>query len=73
MESFIVDRIENGLVILERDNKTFLQVPLTVFVSPVSEGSVILVDADGNYYVDEAKTAARKAKLFQLQKNIFSD
>ncbi len=73
METFIVDRLENDLVILERDNKTFLQVPLTVFVSPVSEGSVVLVDADGNYYVDEAKTAARKAKLFQLQKNIFSD
>ena len=73
METFIVDRLENDLVILERDNKTFLQVPLTVFVSPVSEGSVVLVDADGNYYVDKAKTAARKAKLFQLQKNIFSD
>lgn len=73
METFIVDRLENDLVILERDNKTFLQVPLTVFVSPVSEGSVVLVDVDGNYYVDEAKTAARKAKLFQLQKNIFSD
>ncbi len=73
METFIVDRLENDLVILERDNKTFLQVPLTMFISPVSEGSVILVDADGNYYVDEAKTAARKAKLFQLQKNIFSD
>lgn len=73
METFIVDRLENDLVILERDNETFLQVPLTVFVSPVSEGSVVLVDADGNYYVDEAKTAARKAKLFQLQKNIFSD
>ena len=73
METFIVDRLENDLVILERDNKTFLQVPLTVFVSPVSEGSVVLVDADGNYYVDEAKTAARKAKLFQLQKNIFAD
>ena len=73
METFIVDRLENDLVILERDNKTFLQVPLTVFVSLVSEGSVVLVDADGNYYVDEAKTAARKAKLFQLQKNIFSD
>lgn len=73
METFIVDRLENDLVILERDNKTFLQVPFTAFVSPVSEGSVVLVDADGNYYVDEAKTAARKAKLFQLQKNIFSD
>lgn len=73
METFIVDRLENDLVILERDNKTFLQVPLTAFVSPVSEGSVVLVDADGNYYVDEAKTAARKAKLFQLQKKFFSD
>ena len=73
METFIVDRLENDLVILESENKTFLQVPLTVFVSPVSEGSVVLVDADGNYYVDDAKTAARKAKLFQLQKNIFSD
>lgn len=73
METFIVDRIENDVVILESEKKTLLQVPLTVFVSPVSEGSVVLVDADGNYYVDEAKTTARKAKLFQLQKNIFSD
>ena len=73
MALFIVDRLENDLVILESENKTFLQVPLTAFSSPVSEGGVVFVGADGKYYVDDAKTATRKAKLFQLQKNIFAD
>ncbi|MGN0519503.1 MAG: DUF3006 domain-containing protein [Candidatus Fimenecus sp.] len=73
MKTFIVDRIENDLVILESEKKTFLQVPLEDFISPVQEGSVVFVGADGKYRADEAKTAARKAKLFQLQKNIFSD
>lgn len=73
METFIVDRLENDLVILERDNKTFLQVPLADFIPPVQEGGVVFVGADGKYRADEAETAARKAKLFHLQKNIFAD
>lgn len=73
MEFYIVDRIENGIAVLECKNKTFIQVPLSDFSSPIGEGSVVVRDADGKLCADEAKTAERKAKLFALQKNIFSD
>ncbi|MGN0570589.1 MAG: DUF3006 domain-containing protein [Candidatus Fimenecus sp.] len=68
-----MDRIENNFAILECEEKSCIQVPLSDFLSSVREGNVVVKDINGKFYVDEEKTAARKAKLFQLQKNIFSD
>lgn len=73
MSFFIVDRIENGLAVLECENKTFIQVPISDFSSPIGEGSVVVRNSDGKFCTDTVKTAERKAKLFALQKNIFSD
>lgn len=72
-EFWIVDRIENNIVVLETKEKTHLDVSLALFPDAVKEGDVVILCADGTYKTDEAKTKARKAKLFELQKKIFGD
>ena len=70
---WIVDRIENNIAVLEAKDKTHLDVPLSLFPDTVKEGDVVVLCEDGTYKTDEAKTKARKAKLFELQKKIFGE
>ena len=70
---WIVDRIENNIVVLEAMDKSHSDVPLSLFPDTVKEGDVVILREDGTYKTDEAKTKARKAKLFELQKKIFGE
>lgn len=70
---WIVDRIENNIAVLEANDKTHLDVPLSLFPDTVKEGDVVILREDGTYKTDEAKTKARKAKLFEMQKKIFGE
>lgn len=70
---WIVDRIENNIVVLEANDKTHLDVPLSLFPDTVKEGDVVILREDGTYKTDEAKTKVRKAKLFKMQKKIFGE
>ena len=73
METFIVDRIENTVAVLETENKSFFQIPLSEFTEQVRERDIVFLGTDGKYHTDTAKTEERKKRLFQLQKNIFSE
>ena len=70
---WIVDRIENNIVVLEAMDKSHSDVPLSLFPDTVKEGDVVILREDGTYKTDEMKTKARKAKLFEMQKKIFGD
>ena len=70
---WIVDRIENNIAVLEAKDKTYLDVPLSLFPDTVKEGDVVILREDGTYKTDEMKTKARKAKLFEMQKKIFGE
>lgn len=70
---WIVDRIENNIVVLEANDKTHLDVSLSLFCGSVKEEDVVVLCEDGTYKTDEAKTKARKAKLFEMQKKIFGE
>ena len=58
---WIVDRIENNIVVLEANDKTHLDVPLSLFPDTVKEGDVVILREDGTYKTDEAKTASSPA------------
>ena len=70
---WIVDRIENNLVVLEAMDKSHSDVSLSLFPDTVKEGDVVILCEDGTYKTDEEKTKARKAKLFEMQKKIFGE
>lgn len=71
--TYCVDRIEEEIAVLERDDKTFFHVPTSDFASDIREGDIVFLRTDGKYEKDKEKTAARKAALYNLQKNIFTD
>lgn len=65
MEKFIIDRIEEGTAVLETEEKTFVNVPLSDLPLKVREGDV-LTFSDGEYLVDKAVTSERKEKIKSL-------
>ena len=70
---WIVDRIENNIVVLEAMDKSHSDVSLSLFPDTVKEGDVVILREDGTYKTDKEKTKARKAKLFEMQKKIFGE
>ena len=70
---WIVDRIENNIVVLEAMDKSHSDVSLSLFPDTVKEGDVVILREGGTYKTDEAKTKARQAKLFEMQKKIFGE
>lgn len=62
---FIVDRIENGIVIVEYGDISF-DVPLSVFKEPISEGDILY------FVVDKEGTSNRKAKIEKKLNNLFN-
>ena len=43
----IVDRIENGMAVIERENGTFLEIPLSELPESVHEGCVLVSNCEG--------------------------
>ena len=66
-----VDRIENGIAVLENDHRIRKKVPLDQLPVDVTEGDVLVVQ-DGNYVVvDQQETNRRREQAFQLQQRLF--
>lgn len=67
----IVDRIENGIAVLEKDDLSVVEVALSALPDGTKEGSVILQNEDGSYNLDLTEEEARRKRLLELQKNLF--
>ena len=65
-----VDRIENGIAVLEDDHRMRKAVSLDQLPVDVTEGDVLVVQ-DGNYVVDQQETNRRREQAFQLQQRLF--
>ncbi len=67
----IVDRIEEGIAVCEKDDLSRINIPLSDLPDGTSEGSVIMKDENGEYTLDRNQEAARRKKMLELQKNLF--
>lgn len=54
-----VDRIESGIAVLERDDRTSIRIPLTELPENVREGDC-LREQDGGFVIDAGETARRR-------------
>ena len=72
MEKYIVDRIENGIVVLEKEDLTHIEISLVNLGFEVKEGNILLLD-NGKYTIDEAAEDERRRKIYNKQKNIFKN
>ena len=68
---WIVDRIVDGIAMLECCDESFVQIPATELPKKTREGSVLVRYMDA-WQLDLQAEAERRAKLKQLQDSIFS-
>lgn len=69
MEKIIVDRIEEGFVILEKEDLSHISLPLSSFVFSVEEGDVLLYDGE-KYIKDDKEREERRQKFLSIQQKL---
>ena len=72
MERYIVDRVENNIAVLERDDLTHMEIQVLEIGFEVKEGNALLFE-NSKFTLDEAYEAERRRKIFGKQKNIFKN
>jgi hypothetical protein len=68
---WIVDRIEENIVVLELPDRSHKSVQKELFSWPVKEGDVVSWDGT-QYQYDEKQTVERRNRLLQKSKRLFS-
>jgi len=71
--TFAVDRLEGDFAVLEADDGSLHNVPLTDLPHGMREGSVLCKESDGVYSLDAKEEARRRAANFALQESLFNN
>ncbi len=69
MEKLIVDRITEGIAVLEKEDKSHIEVTLSNIGVDIKEGSVLLFDGVG-YSADKASEDERRKRIFEMQERL---
>lgn len=68
---YSIEKIENDIAVCENDDGETLKLKLSQLPPNVKEGD-ILIQSDEGFTLDLDETQARRRKMAELQKNIFS-
>lgn len=69
MERLIVDRIDEGFVILEKEDLSRISLSLLSFGFSVKEGDLLLFDGE-KYAKDDKERDERRQKLLSIQQKL---
>lgn len=69
MIKFTVDRIADNIVVLEKEDRSHIEVALSDIGIDIKEGSILLFDGEV-YSADKANEDERRKKLFQMQERL---
>ena len=69
MEKLIVDRMVGDIAILEKKDRSHVEVSVAEIDAEIKEGSILLFDGY-KYSADEDSEAARRKKLFEMQERL---
>ena len=69
MEKLIVDRIVGGIAVLEKEDRSHIEVSLAEIGFDIKEGSILLFDGC-KYTADEESEDARRKRLFEMQQKL---
>ena len=69
MERLIVDRIVGDIAVLEKDDRSHIEVSLADIGLDIKEGSILLFDG-AEYTADKASEDERRKKLFEMQQRL---
>ncbi|MGI6267552.1 MAG: DUF3006 domain-containing protein [Acutalibacteraceae bacterium] len=73
MQKYIVDRIESGVAVCEKDDGEMINISIEKLPVGTDEGSIIVVDNNGIMKLEINEEKARKSELFNLQNNLFDN
>lgn len=68
----IVDRIEDKIVVCEKEDLSHIEIPASLLPEGCREGSVLVLQKDGTYLLDEKQTERRREEMFSLQERLFN-
>lgn len=68
---YSIEKIENNIAVCENDDGETLKLNLSQLPPNAKEGD-ILIQSDEGFTLDLDETQARRRKMAELQKNIFS-
>lgn len=66
---YVVDRIEEGIAVLENESSEHINVCLSDLPSGVRDGSILMLK-DGHYELDMSAEEKRRAEMFQKQQHL---
>lgn len=69
MEKLIVDRIVGTIAVLEKEDKSHIELSLKELSFSIKEGSVLLFDGE-KYYLDSEEEKERRSRIFSLQEKL---
>ena len=69
MEKLIVDRIVGDIAVLEKEDRSHIEVALTEIGCDVKEGSVLLFNGN-KYTADEDSETERRKKIYAMQERL---
>ncbi len=69
MEKLIVDRIDGDIAVLEKEDRSHIEVSVSDIGFNVKEGSVLLFDGE-RYTADKASEDERRKRLFLMQESL---
>lgn len=69
MEKLIVDRIVGDIAVLEKEDRSHIEVSLSEIALDIKEGSVLLFDGSA-YTADDDSEAARRKRIFEMQQKL---
>ena len=70
MEKYTVDRIEDGIVTLEKADLTHVDCKESDFSFTVKEGNILIFDGE-EFRLDTAEEEAARKRILEKQRNIF--
>lgn len=69
MEKLIVERIEEGIAVLEKEDATYVKIPVIDLCSDLSEGDILTYDGE-KYIRNDAEKQERRSKILDLQRKL---
>lgn len=72
MEKLIVDRIENGIAVLEKEDLSYAEIAVSELPVEIKEGCVILFDGC-KYSISPSEEDERRRRIMEKQRKIFKN
>ena len=69
MEKLIVDRIVGDIAVLEKEDRSHVEVSVVEIDAKIKEGSILLFDGV-RYLADNKSEVERRKKLFEMQERL---